>query len=90
MPEITITLTDAQAAAITMQYGTTDYLKTYCVQLADHLASKQASEAEHAVFAKIITIKDQEKKDKILADIEAAVEAEKPVVVEPPVEEPVK
>jgi len=38
-------LTAEQEAAIIKEYGSLDYLQTYCGMLADHLVGKQAQDA---------------------------------------------
>lgn len=77
-------LTEEQEAAITKEYGSLDYLQTYCGMLADHLVEKQAQDSileRNRLLAKIaddpvVVAKMEEVKAAEVAEAEA----EKPII----------
>ena len=78
-----ITLTKEQSDAIIAEYGTVDYLQTYCEMLADYMITKHADDAKVAEVVaatvkyeayKAISKEDQAKVDALLKIDAAAVE----------------
>lgn len=72
---IEITLTEAQEAAITKEYGSLNYLQTYCENLANHLSEKQKTEYKQAKLIVLADADDVEVDalyDKIITEKETA------------------
>ena len=86
-----ITLTKEQEDAIIAEYGTVDYLQTYCVALANWMIVKHpidlkaaeliAAKAKYEAY-KVLTKEDQAKVDVILSTAAVAVD---PGLVEEPI-----
>lgn len=82
---IEITLTKEQEAAIVKQYGSLDYLQTYCGMLADHLMGKQTDDAKLEKNRLLNKIADDPVVIAKIEEVKAAELAE----AEKPIEEPI-
>lgn len=55
---VSISLTPSQAGALVREYGSAEYLHTYCAMLADHLVSKHAEDDLHARIRALLDVEN--------------------------------